>query len=428
MASEMRVSSRISFGGHRGLVLWAISFIGAFLFFSPSQASSEYRLDIGDTLEIAVTGAPELQRRTTINLQGEASFPLIGEINAAGLTLSELRVKVRSDFSRIEYRTATTPRTGGAIKADEVSLSVVEYRPIYLNGDVALPGEKQYKPGISVRQTIAIAGGYDIARTRMPNALLETADLRAQYETLSTELAKEKIHAGRLLVDLGREKDLVEEGLPPISPGVLAELVQLEGESLRTKQLDFNKEKNHLHELIAVTERKVTSLSRQFNNEEEGARLDTEEMERVRGLFEKGLVPATRVLETRRETLLSATRALQTNVQLEETRRYLEETRLRLSRLDDLRKIGLLDELQAANIRIATLQAQVQAVSERLFYLGAAKSQMVLASAGKISIVVFRKNGDVRERVVANEDTQVFPGDVIEVSVEVKYVNQFVKN
>ena len=42
-----------------------------------------------------------------------------------------------------------------------------EQRPVYLNGDVSRPGEQRYRLGLTVRQTIALAGGYDIMRFRM---------------------------------------------------------------------------------------------------------------------------------------------------------------------------------------------------------------------------------------------------------------------
>jgi polysaccharide export outer membrane protein len=407
--------------------IWTIAFVGSALLLGPSQARSEYRLSVGDTLEILVSGAPELQRRMTINLNGEASFPLIGEVNAAEMTLSELRQKVRDRFSQTEYRRPAVPGSGGAINSDQVSLNIVEYRPIYLTGDIAAPGERIYKPGMSIRQAISIAGGFDIARSRMSNALLDSTDLRGQYESLSTELTRERVRAQRIQIELGRTANFDEKDLPLIAPRVLSEIMQLEEDLMKARKSDLDKEKGHLRETLALADSKIASLTRQYSNEEEGMKLDSEEMARVKELFSKGLVPATRLLEARRSELLSATRALQTNVQLEETKKNRQEVDLRLKRIDDQRRIMLFDELQNVNLKIVTTQAKAQAAAERLFYLGAAKSQMVLTTAGKITIVVFRTVGDKKERITADEDTQVVPGDVIEVSVEVNYVNQFAK-
>src|SRR5688500_16148436 len=124
--------SHFSFAPKFRLLVWAIAFVASALVLGPSQASPEYRLSVGDTLEILISGAPELQRRMTINLNGEVSFPLIGEVSVAEMTLSGLRQKVRERFSQTEYRRPAVHGAGGAINSDEVSLNIVEYRPIYL--------------------------------------------------------------------------------------------------------------------------------------------------------------------------------------------------------------------------------------------------------------------------------------------------------
>ena len=89
------------------------------------------------------------------------------------------------------------------IGADEVTTTVAEYRPIYINGDVSKPGEYPYRPAITARQLVAVAGGYDIMRIRMNNPYLESADLRSEYGSLWTELAKEQARMWRIKNELG---------------------------------------------------------------------------------------------------------------------------------------------------------------------------------------------------------------------------------
>jgi polysaccharide export outer membrane protein len=280
---------------------------------------------------------------------------------------------------------------------------------------------------MSVRQAISIAGGFDIARSRMSNALLDSSDMRGQYEALSTELVREKARAWRLQNELGRKVTIDENELPPINPEVVSKIMRLEEEQLKTRQVDFQKEKDHLRDIIAQTDQKIKSMNQQYSNEEEGTKIDVEEMDRTKVLLDKGLIPITRFLETRRATLMSATRSLQTKVQLEEAQRYREEVKLRLTRMDDQRSITIVEELLTSNLKAASLQATIQAIGEKLFYMGAAKSQMVLASSGNTKIVVYRNSDKGRERIDADEDTQVLPGDVVEVAVEVKYESQFAR-
>lgn len=44
------------------------------------------------------------------------------------------------------------------VTPDQVMLANSEFRPVYLNGDVAKPGEQTFRPGMTVRQAVALAG------------------------------------------------------------------------------------------------------------------------------------------------------------------------------------------------------------------------------------------------------------------------------
>src|SRR5947209_8453467 len=138
---------------------------------APISARAEYRLAPGDVLEIGAVGAPDLRHRATIDVDGRASLLLLGNVKVAGLTLAELREQLKSQLSTKTFRARETDSRGRSlassgsdvvtISPEEVIVEVVEYRPIYLNGDVAKPGAQPYRPGMTVRQAIALAGGYD---------------------------------------------------------------------------------------------------------------------------------------------------------------------------------------------------------------------------------------------------------------------------
>jgi len=155
---------------------------------------TEYQLATGDVIEIAAVGAPDIRSRASVDVDGRAIFPLIGPVKAAGLTISAIQANVRellptkvfrrrSDDSR-EYPIVLTP--------DEILVSIVEYRPVYVNGDVAKPGPQPYRPGLTVRQAIASAGGFDVMRFRAKDPFLESADIKAEYDSQWLEFAREQ--------------------------------------------------------------------------------------------------------------------------------------------------------------------------------------------------------------------------------------------
>ena len=59
------------------------------------RSSAEYLLAPGDVLEITALGLPDLKQSTTIDVDGQAYFPVLGQMKAAGTSLPELRDKIR---------------------------------------------------------------------------------------------------------------------------------------------------------------------------------------------------------------------------------------------------------------------------------------------------------------------------------------------
>ncbi len=204
---------------------------------SPAKAKkTEYRLHVGDVIEISVARAPELKQRVPVQLDGSISFPMMGNLPVAGLTPSEAQSRIQAILATKVFRQRISDGRENEIMIDhdEVTATVVEYRPIYVNGDVSKPGEYSYRPLMTVRQAVALSGGYELMRYRMQNPVLEAADLRAEYETLWAEFAKEQAHVWRLKTELGENKHLDQSSLKdlPLSQSTISEIVHVEAEQL----------------------------------------------------------------------------------------------------------------------------------------------------------------------------------------------------
>jgi polysaccharide export outer membrane protein len=113
-----------------------------------AAAIDAYRINQGDKLKIGVFNEPDLTGEFEVNDRGKIGFPLIGEIQADGVLVDEFRhnlsAKLREGFLR-------NPR---------VTVDVVNYRPINVIGEVRNAGQYAYRPGLTVQDAIAMAGGY----------------------------------------------------------------------------------------------------------------------------------------------------------------------------------------------------------------------------------------------------------------------------
>ena len=115
--------------------------------FAP-QTVSDYRLASADKVRIAVFGEDALSGEFVINAEGKVGLPLIGEVQAAGLTVAQLQDAVTQALSQ------------GYLNQPRVTAQVLTYRPIYILGEVNRPGEYPYVPDLTALNAVATAQGF----------------------------------------------------------------------------------------------------------------------------------------------------------------------------------------------------------------------------------------------------------------------------
>ena len=109
---------------------------------------SQYRLGPGDVLRIQVFGEADLSfDGIRLNDAGRFSYPFLGEISAQGRTASQIEQSLIEGLK------------GDYLIDPRVSVSILEYRDFYVNGEVGSPGGYPFKPGLTVRKAVALAGG-----------------------------------------------------------------------------------------------------------------------------------------------------------------------------------------------------------------------------------------------------------------------------
>ncbi len=113
-----------------------------------SVAPSTYVLGPGDRVRITVYGEDRLSGEYVITSTGELSFPLIGNMRVGGISVADLQSLVRTRLA------------SGYLNDPRVTAEVLTFRPFYVLGEVARPGQYPYVDGLTVQQAIATAGGY----------------------------------------------------------------------------------------------------------------------------------------------------------------------------------------------------------------------------------------------------------------------------
>src|SRR5262249_59925399 len=73
----------------------------------PTPGRAEYKLQSGDTLEISITGVPDLRQRAPIGVDGDIALPLVGQVQVGRLSLVEATARITQELSNKIYRHAS---------------------------------------------------------------------------------------------------------------------------------------------------------------------------------------------------------------------------------------------------------------------------------------------------------------------------------
>jgi polysaccharide export outer membrane protein len=112
------------------------------------SVAADYRMYPGDQLEVSVWKEVDLQRTVLVRPDGKFSFPLTGEVQAAGRSPAEIRADIEARLKAYIPEPVVTATVTG-----------VNGNSIYVIGQVNKPGAFVMNPRLNVLQALSVAGG-----------------------------------------------------------------------------------------------------------------------------------------------------------------------------------------------------------------------------------------------------------------------------
>ena len=140
-----------------GILVCYVLFFLRFAQASPSIPSThnpepglvgEYRIGANDVLDITVYGEENLTQEVRVTTSGHITYPLLGRVQASGLSVTELEDSIRRALAK-DY-----------IRNPQVKVFVKEFSNIFVFGQVNEPGPYLFKGGMTVLQAVTTAGGF----------------------------------------------------------------------------------------------------------------------------------------------------------------------------------------------------------------------------------------------------------------------------
>jgi len=114
---------------------------------SQEEADSAYLLGQGDKISIQVFDEPDLTMSAQVSESGVINYSYLGDIKVIEKTPQDIE------------REITALLQDGYLVNPSVNVSITEFRPFFINGEVRSPGGYPYQPGLTLDKAIALAGG-----------------------------------------------------------------------------------------------------------------------------------------------------------------------------------------------------------------------------------------------------------------------------
>ena len=129
----------------------------------------------GDRLHVTVYGQDVMTNDYMVDRDGSVALPLVGRIEIGGMVTADAEAAIRKKLAK------------GIVVDPNVTVDVIQYRPIYVIGEVNKPGAYDYTSNIVMINAVALAGGFTYRAGKDGVTVLRGSEASAQrYKATQT--------------------------------------------------------------------------------------------------------------------------------------------------------------------------------------------------------------------------------------------------
>lgn len=348
---------------------------------------------------------PDASGEYTIGADGAVSIPMAGSVMAAGLTAEELS---RAIVSKIQDGLGVTTNL-------DASVEVAEYRPVYVIGEVQVPGAIPYAPGMNAIEAVGLAGGFRRPETTfLQNERSALASL-GSYEVLRVQLYARLAEKARLEAELASRAELIADKELAEAPGA-EELLRREGDVKAARDAQIKSQMVQLASLEELLVEEIDRLGKQVDLRAKQIELARAELENTTQLVEKGLTVASRRSDLQTRVADEEVRLLELETARLTAEQRVVEVKQERSDILNARKRDILDSLSLAEAEISEIRIKQR--TEAALYAEAMQSGDGFVSTrgfGAPILELARRQKGKLVSVPVERDTSLEPGDVLEI-------------
>lgn len=359
------------------------------------------KLGPGDELTFRFQGRDSLSGPYVIGVDGQIFFPGIGAVQASGRTVpqvaAELEDRMRETFN---------------LSSRTFSISVSEFRPIYVGGRVKQPGSYTFRPGLRVAHAIAMAGGLKGISGTDPIIALEMGREYTRLRVAEDQLAQALIRREQYLIDLGYDNDastVVDRAGDLIGAEEAAFRADLQASLSKLSEEIDSVRFDVLEQRAATAGGETEALRGQLAALEELLDISSKELGVLEDPSERGVIPRSRILQLQR--LVAATNG---EISATLARRYsAENNELSLGGesklIDASRRLENLLGLSVSDAEVSALREQITATRSFMSDFGG----LPAADGENCGIEIWRSTNEELVIVPAKQSDALQPGDFV---------------
>ncbi|WP_186312369.1 polysaccharide biosynthesis/export family protein [Cereibacter sediminicola] len=377
-----------------------------------AESKNDYRINIGDQIEIDVLDDSEASQKYTVGSDGAIQLPLIGGFRIADLTTDEARTRLHEAFVSSEIYINPT-----------LAVSVAAFRPVFVLGDVRKPGNYDFHPFLTAEQAMGLAGGAMLSYENEEARVLEKRKLSQQLELVKTDLARIAARAARLQAQL-KNQEAIEWTLVPqelrsiIRREDFEELKPNEDKIMSLERTNFRVQRSLLANAEVEVEEQLRLLSDRERVQLDALDYDRQDLSRKREMAHGGLITSSALSQLERAAKAGEGQLLQIQEQQSVARRILGEHRREILRLETGRNTDLLTQAQLLQAEKDRKISEFESVTERLDLI----SQWMNTATNtrneyRIEYEVRRRNEAKLISLGVTGQTELLPGDQLVVAL-----------
>ena len=377
--------------------------------FCLSSKGNAYVFAPGDKLLVTVFGHKDLSGEHTVDDQGYVQLPLGGPVRVGGATLQESQRRLKGEL-----------RGNDILQKLQVSVRIVELRPVFILGAVKKPGSFPFRFGMTVAQIVALAGGFgkhdQIDKSTFPEFIAaneRVAILRQKHRDLRIRLAR--VNAQLLGAEILALPSVIKSDRDPRNQSMIkherATLLRLEKQHRRAVNA-IQEKRPHVEAEMAAHKEQRKSAQRQANLAKERFKI----YESIKG---KGLVKATTVLSIQNAIEQHQGAVARINARLSNLSQSLGELDVQTQKFENERALRLTAEKEKLLTEFREIEVSLP-LAESLVMLKRSEVGIgVFADGEALTYKVFlsRKKGAKNNRAEVDLHQSISPGDMLDVRV-----------